>query len=76
MSWAEDEGLDCWLGEEEWEREERLEAKAKDHDKRCGAPLKKRVNRNTGEPFMGCSTYPLCRYTREWDPEDDLPGEG
>lgn len=48
----------------------------------CGRLLVERVNRQTGEPFLGCSQYPRCCHTEplpEWfrkvqrgDPQ--LPG--
>jgi hypothetical protein len=31
---------------------------------RCGAPMSKRKNKTTGEEFLGCSRYPLCRSVR------------
>lgn len=30
----------------------------------CGAALVLRRNRQTGEPFLGCSRFPQCRFTR------------
>jgi len=30
----------------------------------CGAALVLRHNRETGEPFLGCSRFPQCRFTR------------
>ena len=30
---------------------------------RCDSALVKRQNRHTGEQFLGCSSYPACRYT-------------
>jgi ssDNA-binding Zn-finger/Zn-ribbon topoisomerase 1 len=29
----------------------------------CGATLTERTNRETGEPFLGCSRYPDCKHT-------------
>jgi restriction system protein len=31
---------------------------------RCGEAMMRRVNRQTGQPFWGCSTYPRCKATR------------
>ncbi len=31
---------------------------------RCGAPLVVRTQRQTGEQFLGCSTFPRCRHTQ------------
>jgi hypothetical protein len=31
---------------------------------RCSSPMVRRVQRATGEPFLGCSRYPDCRGTR------------
>lgn len=31
---------------------------------RCGSSMVERRNRDTGEPFLGCSRYPSCRGTR------------
>lgn len=31
---------------------------------RCGSPLVERRNKTTGDRFLGCSTYPRCRYTQ------------
>ena len=31
---------------------------------RCGAPLVERTNRQSGTPFLACSTFPRCRGTR------------
>jgi hypothetical protein len=33
----------------------------------CGAPLQKRFSRVGGRPFVGCSGYPKCKYTRKAD---------
>jgi len=30
----------------------------------CGRPLVERINRDTGEPFWGCSQWPDCKYTQ------------
>jgi ssDNA-binding Zn-finger/Zn-ribbon topoisomerase 1 len=30
---------------------------------RCGQPLQIKRNRETQEEFLGCSTFPACRYT-------------
>jgi restriction system protein len=31
---------------------------------KCGREMLVRTNRKSGEPFLGCSGYPSCRYTR------------
>ncbi|MBC6441316.1 MAG: NERD domain-containing protein [Rhodospirillales bacterium] len=31
---------------------------------RCGSPMVMRTNRSTGDPFLGCERYPICRGTR------------
>lgn len=31
----------------------------------CGARMVEWTNRRTGKPFLGCSRYPDCNYTRE-----------
>lgn len=31
---------------------------------KCGSQLVKRQNKRTGEPFLGCSSYPACRHTQ------------
>lgn len=31
---------------------------------RCGAPMRVRTNRDSGEAFLGCSRFPACRGTR------------
>ena len=33
----------------------------------CGSFLIKRINSYTGEPFLGCSDYPHCTYTDNYD---------
>ena len=30
---------------------------------RCGALLIERTNSETGEPFLGCTTWPECKHT-------------
>ena len=30
----------------------------------CGKLLKNRKNKQTGQPFIGCSNYPKCKYTK------------
>jgi len=35
----------------------------------CGSPLVLRTARKTGNQFMGCSGYPVCRYTAKLPPE-------
>lgn len=43
----------------------------------CDKPLHKRKNRRTGAPFMGCSGYPQCTYTRPvWGVVRTKPVEG
>jgi hypothetical protein len=32
---------------------------------RCSAPLVRRRRRRDGRPFIGCSGYPRCKYTRD-----------
>ncbi len=34
---------------------------------KCGAAMVERVNRKTGDRFMGCSKFPKCRATRAMD---------
>ena len=29
----------------------------------CGQPLRIKINRATGDEFLGCSTWPACTYT-------------
>jgi len=36
---------------------------AKNSCPRCGSELVERKNKNTGEAFIGCSSFPKCRYT-------------
>jgi DNA topoisomerase-3 len=31
----------------------------------CGAEMEKRTNRETGDPFWGCSRWPECNGTRK-----------
>lgn len=33
-------------------------------DQTCRAPMVKRVNRQTGEEFYGCTMFPSCNATR------------
>lgn len=33
---------------------------------RCGRQLVKRERRRDGRPFLGCSGFPRCRYTKRW----------
>ena len=35
----------------------------------CGAPMRLRENRTSGDRFLGCSRYPQCRGTDAYDPE-------
>lgn len=39
----------------------------------CGSPQVKRLNRHTGEPFIGCSAWPKCKWslTGRMDDEHD-----
>lgn len=30
---------------------------------RCGQPLVEKTNRTTGEPFLGCPSWPACEHT-------------
>jgi hypothetical protein len=39
---------------------------------KCGAAMVRRVRGFDGSPFWGCSTFPVCRGTREF--EADAPG--
>lgn len=39
----------------------------------CGAPMKRRTQRQTGQPFLGCSRYPSCKGTR---PFSQVAGKG
>lgn len=36
---------------------------------KCGAALVERINRESGESFLGCAKWPDCTYTRPI-PED------
>ena len=41
----------------------------------CGAPMRKRTSRsgeNAGTPFWGCSNYPDCKGTREFEDNDSV----
>ncbi len=39
----------------------------------CMAPLRRRMNRQTGEHFLGCSSYPDCSHAEPFvDIEQDL----
>lgn len=45
----------------------------------CGERMQKRINRTTGETFLGCSDYPTCLGTKplddSGDADDGLPSE-
>lgn len=47
------------------EQAEREMATIVKHCPRCGQPLTERTNRESGEPFLGCSAYPTCKHTEE-----------
>lgn len=38
---------------------------------KCGSPLCERRNKRTGTQFMGCSSWPDCKYTRSITNFDD-----
>jgi len=37
----------------------------------CHGKLIKRMNRKTGEEFLGCTKYPKCKYTQPVEKDDD-----
>lgn len=64
----------CVRCQDEQQRRERVKiaaevaavemARQSDECPECGCALLPRVNRRTGESFIGCRSYPACRYTR------------
>jgi len=36
----------------------------------CDGKLIKRINKVTGEQFLGCTNYPKCKYTQPLEPEE------
>ena len=36
----------------------------------CGSPLKLRRNREAGNQFLGCSGYPECKHTEEYEAKE------
>ena len=71
--WFE-EWLDCdgWV-EDEWEEERADQAEA-EHRRTCRGDRVRRINRQTREPFWGCSQFPECWWSRSIvdDGEDNL----
>ncbi|MFL5242701.1 MAG: topoisomerase DNA-binding C4 zinc finger domain-containing protein [Gemmataceae bacterium] len=39
---------------------------------RCSSTLARRRRRRDGKPFVGCSSYPRCKYTRDLAPHSGL----
>ena len=68
--WFE-EWLDCdgWV-EDEWE-EERADEAEKEHRRTCRGSRVRRINRETTEPFWGCSRFPECRWSRSMVDDDE-----
>jgi len=40
----------------------------------CKGTLVIRINKGTGQKFIGCNNYPECRYTEAIEIEDELNG--
>lgn len=44
--------------------------------KQCEAKLVVRANKSTGECFLGCSGFPLCKYTEPYPQDEPLVVSG
>jgi len=53
----------------DWEHVNSLKNRHSNHNKmvckRCGSNMVERVNKKRNTKFLGCSSYPKCRYTQE-----------